>query len=130
MTPDPARHSERRVVAYHLAAILAVCLVWLYGPSYALPQAPADLARLPKVDGTLTAVDERRLVLKPLEAGAQDRRLVLWIRYQDERNFQLAHLRAHAALGIPTRLFFRRVGGRDYAVWKEDAPVNASGPST
>ena len=111
------------MVAWYLAAVLVVALWWLYGPSYAAPQPPADLASLPRIDGTLSAVEERRLVIRPLGAPAPDQR-VLWIRYGDSHNLDRAHLRAHSALGIPTRIFYERAGGRDFAVWKQDAPVN------
>lgn len=103
-----------------LVAVVGVVL--LFGGGSGEPAKPAAADDLPHMDGTLVVVEEGRLVLRPADGGAE---VSFAIRPQDVDNFDIAHLQSHSSVGIPTRLFYEEEGGVKYAVYKEDAPVNA-----
>ena len=42
-----------------------------------------------------------------------------------EGNFDIAHLRSHSSIGLPTRIFYLEENGKRYAVYKVDAPANS-----
>jgi hypothetical protein len=75
------------------------------------------------VDGTLTVVETRRLVLEPFEEGKGEMEFV--ITEEDAANFDIAHMQSHSSVALPTRLYYERDGDRLLAKYKEDAPVNS-----
>lgn len=101
-------------------------LVWLFGPSPNDPKAPVNIAALPSVDGTLVVVDLPRLVLKTFRPLDGKREVEFTVRETERTNFDVAHLRSHSSIGLPTRVYYEREGNRYYAVYKEDAPANSS----
>lgn len=109
-----------------LAIGLVSILAWLFGPGAAAPKAPVDVASLPSADGTLVVVDLPRLVLKTFRPVDGKREVEFTVREADRANFDVAHLRSHSSIGLPTRVYFEREGGRYFAVFKEDAPANSS----
>lgn len=116
--------SEWTMICRYLAVVSLIGLYWLFGPADSVPKPPPDLGSLPKLDGTM-AVIERRLVMKPFRPLAGQQAVTFFIRYGDARSFDIVHLRAHAALAIPTRIYYARSGSRLFALWKEDAPENS-----
>ncbi len=124
--PRWTRRADVRGSLPYFVAMAAVGLWWLFAPSGALPQQPPDLSRLPRVDGTLTVVEPSHLELRPFRSARGQRPLSFVIRSRDSRNFDLAHMRSHSALGVPTRIYFERQRGRLVALYKQDAPANGS----
>lgn len=107
-----------------LVVLLAASVFWLFSGEGSAPEPPADVESYETVDGTLVDVEEDRLVMEPFEEVGGSDRLEFTIREQDADQFDLAHLRSHSSIGLPTRLFYEEVDGTLYAVYKEDAPVN------
>lgn len=75
------------------------------------------------VDGTLTVVEQDRLVLQPFEPGSDEMEFV--IDSPDAGNFDIAHMQSHSSVALPTRIYYERDGDRLLAKYKEDAPVNS-----
>ena len=115
-----------KLLALGLVAVLAaVGLFALFGGDSNEPAAPADTASMPFIDGTLTVVEQDRLVMRPFDGQAE---IEFAMTPQDAQNFDVAHLQSHSSVGIPTRIYYREQGGTKYAVYKEDAPVNSQQP--
>ena len=106
------------------AVIVVVGLFVLFsGSSESTAEVPQEtLSQLQIVDGTLSVVENERLVLEPMEAGAQEMEFV--IQEADLPNFDIAHMQSHSAVALPTRIYYEEQGGVLYARYKEDAPVN------
>jgi hypothetical protein len=105
--------------------VLLAGLFWLFRPGGESANAPVDVFKLPKMDGTLVVVEPPRLVLRPFQPVDGQREVEFTIREQDMKNFDLAHLRSHSSIGLPTRLFYLEEDGKRYAVYKVDAPANS-----
>jgi hypothetical protein len=110
---------------------LALVALWLFGvPSFgAKPltlEPPVGYERMPHVDGSLKVVEERELVLRPFRPVDGRREVRFEVRDADANRFDMAHLRAHSAIGVPTRIYYERDGDRYVARWKTDAPVNSA----
>lgn len=127
-TPTPVSSSRRRrrwpVLLAIPAVLVLAAVVWLFSSEGAAPAPPADLASLPVVDGTLNVVEADRLVMTPFAPLDGATSLEFSIPEQYAPNFDLAHLRSHSSVGIPTRIHYLERGGRLLAVYKSDAPVN------
>jgi hypothetical protein len=125
--PEPEYEPPRmKYLAAALAALLAaVGLFALFGGDSSEPSKPTSAENLPFIDGTLTVVEQNRLVLKPFTPYKGKSELNFVILPADQGNFDIAHLQSHSSVGIPTRLYFRDDRGTLYAVYKEDAPVNS-----
>jgi hypothetical protein len=108
-----------------LVAFLGV-VVWLFGATPLEIERPANVASLPSVDGTLLVVEPDRLVLDAFTPVDGETEIEFAIREKDAAHFDLAHLRSHSSIALPTRLFYEREGDTYYAVYKEDAPANSS----
>jgi len=117
---------DAKVAALLVSAAALVGLWWLFGDPATAPTRPPDLQSSARVDGTLSVVEAHRLVLKPLRPVGGRPTLSFVIRSRDSRHFDLAHLRSHSALGVPTRIYYRKAGARLLAVFKEDAPANSA----
>jgi hypothetical protein len=119
---------RRRLLAF-IAITLALvvgALGWLFWSEGAQPAAPpVALETLPRVDGTLLVVERDRLVMKPFEPLNGQARIEFAIPEQYRQYFDLAHLRSHASVGIPTRIYYLERDGGLLAVYKGDAPVNS-----
>lgn len=120
--PRPPRRTL--LVTGVLGLLLVASVVWLFSGEGSEPQPPADVESYETVDGTLVAVEDDELTMEPFEAVDGKDRLVFVIRDADADQFDLAHLRSHSSIGLPTRLFYEEQDGTLYAVYKEDAPVN------
>jgi hypothetical protein len=112
-------------IALGLTAVVIVggLFVLFSGSSESTAEVPREtLSQLQTVDGTLSVVEDERLVLEPLEAGNQEMEFV--IRAADLSNFDIAHMQSHSAVALPTRIYYEEQNGVLYARYKEDAPVN------
>jgi hypothetical protein len=107
------------------AAALVSFALYLFLGSGGAPDPPPDLESLHFVDGTLTVVEERRLIMRPFEPLDGRREVAFVIRPRDERYFDIAHMQSHSSVGVPTRIYFEQDGRRYIARFKEDAPVNS-----
>ena len=107
------------------AALAAVGLYALFGGGSNEPARPAGTADLAFMDGTLTVVEEDRLVLRAFDGQGET---TFAIKPEDQGNFDIAHLQSHSSVGIPARIYYRDEGVTTYAVYKEDAPVNSQTP--
>jgi hypothetical protein len=116
----------RNLALVGAAALCSVVLYLFVGPSSA-PDPPPDLKTLQHVDGTLTVVEQRRLVMRPFVPLNGKREIEFVIRPRDDRYFDIAHIQSHSSVALPTRIYFEQDGGRYYARFKEDAPVNSRG---
>lgn len=101
-------------------------LFWLFRPEGGEPNAPVDVFDLPTMDGTLVVVEPPKLVMKLFRPVNGQEEVEFTIREQDKKNFDVAHLRSHSSIGLPTRIFYLEEGGQRYAVYKTDAPANSS----
>jgi hypothetical protein len=101
-------------------------VVWLFGSTPAEVARPANVASLPSVDGTLLVVESDRLVLDTFTPIDGKQEVEFTIRPRDASHFDLAHLRSHSSIALPTRLFYERDGDEFFAVYKEDAPANSA----
>ncbi|MCW2960131.1 MAG: hypothetical protein JWM90_518 [Thermoleophilia bacterium] len=108
-----------------LVVFLSV-VVWLFGSTPPEIERPANVASLPSVDGTLLVVESDRLVLDAFTPVDGQQEVEFTIRERDASHFDLAHLRSHSSIALPTRLFYERDGDELFAVYKEDAPANSA----
>lgn len=123
-----SRRRRVQIAAGGSAAVLAsLGLLLLFGPGGGEPNAPPNLNSLQHVDGTLVVVEERRLVLEPFEPVDGRTEIEFAIREEDARYFDIAHLRSHSSVALPTRLYYEKSGDGYFARYKEDAPANSSG---
>lgn len=116
-----------RVAAWSgtLAALFLGVMLWLFGSAPPELERPVNIESLPSVDGTLLEVDSRKLVLEPFRALDGKDEVTFRIRKADAGHFDIAHLRSHSSIALPTRLYYERDGDTYYAVYKEDAPANS-----
>lgn len=125
----PAAPSRTRLlgVVTLVLAVVVTGLGWLFWSEGAPPpRPPVALESLPRVDGTLTVVERDRLVMKPFRPVDGRAELEFALVEEYRQYFDLAHMRSHAAVGIPTRIYYVERAGRLVAVYKADAPVNSS----
>jgi hypothetical protein len=123
---DDYEPPRMKYLALALSALLAaVGLFALFGGGSGEPERPAGTQQLPFMDGTLTVVEQDRLVLRDFDNTSQT---TFAVKPEDAGNFDIAHLQSHSSVGIPTRIYYRDEGGTKYAVYKEDAPVNSAQP--
>ena len=108
-----------------LTCLVAVGLIALFGGGSDEPAKPAAAEGLAFMDGTLTVVEQDRLVMKPFTGGND---VTFVIRPADAGSFDIAHLQSHSSVAIPTRIYYRKEGATLYGVYKEDAPVNSQQP--
>lgn len=121
---QPRGTTWRRNAALLGAAVVFSALLFLFlGPARA-PDPPPGLASMAFADGTLTVVENDRLVLEPFGDARRDA-LVFAIRPADTRYFDIAHMQSHSSVALPTRIYYERSGERLYARFKEDAPANS-----
>ena len=113
----------RQFTALGIVLVVLVALFLLFRGS-SPPAAPVNVEDLPRVDGTLTAVEDDRLMMQPFEPLDGDVEIEFELREAYKQNFDVAHLRSHSAVGIPTRIYYRRDGDVYVAVYKTDAPAN------
>lgn len=121
---DPNGRWKRLIFWAIPVVFLLGALVWLFSAEGAQPEAPTNLSDLPTVDGTLNVVEAERLVMTPFEPLDGDSEVEFEIPEKYQGNFDVAHLRSHSSVGIPTRIYYLEQDGRRLAVYKEDAPVN------
>lgn len=129
-TPSPSRTRLLGLITVVLVVLVAG-LGWLFWSEGSQPpRPPVALESLPRVDGTMTVVERDRLVMKPFTPvnGKSELEFVLLDEYR--QYFDLAHLRSHAAVGIPTRIYYLERDGQLVAVYKGDAPVNSRPTNT
>lgn len=127
-TEAPVSHTKRNLLIGIPLLALLLALGWLFSAEAQAPPAPANLADLPRVDGTLNVVEADRLVMtlfEPLD-GKTEVEFVVPDKYAG--NFDLAHLRSHSSVGIPTRIYYldQKQDGAYVAVYKDDAPANGT----
>ena len=118
-----------RLLVVALALLACVLLFLLFRGEGAEPAAPVNVEDLPRVDGTLLVVEDDRLVMRPFEPLDGQDEVEFELREAYRENFDLAHLRSHSSVAIPTRIFYRRDGQAYVAVYKMDAPANTGGSS-
>ncbi len=113
-------------IASFAMIVLVSMGVWLFAPSDASDiQPPANLASLPYVDGVMVEVDLPNLVMDAYSPLNGQQELRFKVRDSDTQYFDVVHLRAHSAIGLPTRLFYEQDGDTLWAVYKQDAPANS-----
>ena len=112
-------------VAGVVMVLLLAGLFWLFRPGGEDAKAPVDVFKLPKIDGTLVVVEPPRLVMRPFQPVDGKDEIEFTIREQDKKNFDVAHLRSHSSIGLPTRIYYLEEGGKRFAVYKTDAPANS-----
>lgn len=111
-----------------LSLLALVALIWLFGPGDDSGSKSVDTDELATVDGTLTLVEDRRLILEPFTPLDGEDEIEFTIRDEDVQNFDLAHLQSHSAVALPTRIYYEKQAATYYAVYKEDAPANSAQP--
>lgn len=121
-------HTRRNLLLGIPLIVLLLGLGWLFSAEATAPPAPANLADLPRADGTLTVAESDRLIMtlfEPLD-GRTEVEFVVPDKYAG--NFDLAHLRSHSSVGIPTRIYYldQKQDGAYIAVYKGDAPANGT----
>ena len=123
------RKTNRRALFIGVPVVaLLLGVGWLFSAKAQAPAAPTNLADLPRVDGTLSVAESDRLVMTLFEPvdGQSEMEFVVPEKYAG--NFDLAHMRSHSSVGIPTRIYYldEQQDGSWVAVYKADAPVNSS----
>lgn len=129
--PSSASKRPRIIVASALAVVALVGLVILFsgsseetaGPPPSVTNAASGEPTVEYVDGTLTVVEEGRLVLQPFDTAEPEMEFV--IREDDLPNFDIAHMQSHSAVALPTRIYYEEDGDTLVARYKEDAPANS-----
>lgn len=121
---DEERGQDRRRLFLLGAGLLVIlgALGWLFS-GQAAPERMA-IGDLPWVDGTLTIVEPTRLQMNTFEPLDGSTIIDFEILPRDQGAFDLAHIRTHSSLAIPTRIYFERSGDIYLAVYKTDAPLN------
>lgn len=122
--PPGTRNLIRNLVLALATLAILGALVWLFGSEGQQPQAPTNVKDLPRVDGTLIEVEARRLVMRPFEPLDGSEKIEFTIVDKYAKNFDLAHLRSHSSVAIPTRIYYLKRDGEYLAVYKTDAPAN------
>lgn len=100
------------------------CLGWLFSGAATRQRMP--IGDLPWVDGTLTIVEPTHLQMATFEPLDGKTIVDFTILPRDQGGFDLAHIRTHSSLPIPTRIFYERDGDTYLAVLKSDAPLNVA----
>ena len=108
-----------------VGVLVLVSLIWLFGPGDDDPKAPADVKSLPYADGTLVVVEDRALTMEPFKPVDGRSEIEFTIREQDAQYFDIAHLKSHSSIALPTRIYYEKSGGQYFARYKEDAPANS-----
>lgn len=134
--PRNSKKSNRpRIIAASVIGLVAVVGLFILfsgsseqiaPPPAAITNATADgdgVDEVTFVDGTLTVVENTRLVLQPFDPESAEMEFV--IRQDDASNFDIAHMQSHSAVALPTRIYYEREGETLLAKYKEDAPVNS-----
>jgi hypothetical protein len=124
---DGGSNTPRILAASALGLGLVIGVIVLFSGSseQVAKKPPAEtVAKMEQVDGTLTVVEQDRLVLEPFDGGEE---MTFVITDADRGNFDIAHMQSHSSVALPTRLFYERDGERLLARYKEDAPVNSQG---
>lgn len=132
ITDYPAPHAPWSRMLTTLATIALALLAgfgaWLFAPSdLGEIRPPANLESYEYVDGVMARVDLPTLKLNAYTKVDGSDQITFHVREADLRYFDVVHLRAHASIGLPARLYYEREGGKLWAVYKEDAPANSSG---
>lgn len=124
---DPWRRTTTTLGTVALALLIGVG-AWLFAPSeLGELQPPPDLGSYKYVDGVMTRVDLPVLELDAYTMVDGSDQLTFHVKEADLRYFDVVHLRAHSSIGLPTRLYYEREGGKLWAVYKVDAPANSGG---
>lgn len=126
---QPRRNNSKRALLIGLPLVaLLFGLGWLFSGEAQAPPAPANLADLPRVDGTLNVVEADRLVMTLFEPLDGQDEVEFVVPQEYAANFDLAHMRSHSSVGIPTRIYYldQKQDGAYIAVYKGDAPANGS----
>lgn len=108
-----------------MALAIMIGLVLLFGgSSESTAELPPDetLSEMQFSDGTMSVVENDRLVMEPFEGPAE---LEFVIDDADQANFDIAHMQSHSSVALPTRIYYEKQGDVLYARYKEDAPVNS-----
>ena len=123
---DDYQAPRMKYLALAVAVMLAaVGLFALFGGDSNEPARPASASGAQFMDGTLTVVEQDRLVMRSFQGSAE---VAFTIRPEDAGAFDIAHLQSHSSVAIPTRIYYREEGDTKYALYKEDAPVNSQTP--
>jgi hypothetical protein len=125
-TAATAGGRRRIMFAAALVTVVLGVVVWLFGSTPDEVVRPAHIASLPSVDGTLLVVEPDRLVLDAFQSLDNESEIEFTVRAGDRSHFDLAHLRSHSSIALPTRLYYEKVGSTYFAVYKEDAPANST----
>ncbi len=134
--PRNSKKSNRpRIIAASVVGLVAVVGLFILfsgsaeetaAPPAAITNATADgdgTTEVTFVDGTLTVVENTRLVLQPFDTAQEEMEFV--IQEEDAPNFDIAHMQSHSSVALPTRIYYEREGDTLVAKYKEDAPVNS-----
>ncbi|MEV6524549.1 hypothetical protein AB0M43_21555 [Longispora sp. NPDC051575] len=125
-TPKGNRTLVLRAVAVVVAVVLAAGVGWLFWSEGEQPKPPTNLSELARADGTLNVVEDGRLVMTPFAPVDGKTQVEFRIPEKYRKNFDMAHLRSHSAVGLPTRVYYLQQGGEYLAVYKADAPANGT----
>jgi hypothetical protein len=113
------------VIGAVIAALaLAGALIWLFSGEGDQPKPPVNLSDLAFVDGTLNVVEDDLLVMTAFQPVDGRGEITFSIPEKYQPNFDMAHLRSHSSVGIPTRVYYIEQNGQFLAVYKADAPAN------
>ena len=101
-------------------ALVSIALVWLFSPGEHEVKA---------LDGTLVVVEDRALTMEPFKPVDGRATVHFTIREQDVKYFDVAHLKSHSSIALPTRIYYVKSGEQYFARYKEDAPANSQSGS-
>jgi hypothetical protein len=127
VTRNPKRKRLLIAAVAGVAIVLVAGVIWLFSSEGEAPKAPVNVADLPRVDGTLNVVEPDRLVMTPFTPLDGKTSIEFTVPEKYRGSFDLAHLRSHSSVGLPTRIFYLKEGEQYIAVYKADAPANNAG---
>lgn len=108
-----------------LAALLGTG-IWLFSPSDTTEiEPPPNIESYEYIDGVLSTVELPILVMNAYDKIDGEDTLTFRVPDENLRYFDVVHLRAHSSIGLPTRLYYERIGDEFVAVYKVDAPANS-----
>ncbi len=117
------------MIAIAISALLALLLCAFAAWLFLAPGGPSDSKKGKEnnqstsdelhVDGLVIDATEQELTLKVEESDEE-----MHFAVSEEAMVDVAHLKVHAAMNLPTRVFYRKGSdGKRTATWIEDAPL-------
>jgi len=120
--PPGAYSSDEKAISLGVALVLlasVVAAIVIFGGA----NQGDDRGGSAAADGVLVRVEPGRLRLRLARPVEGQREIDFVVRPQDQAALDITHLQLHASDGLPTRIYYERVGDQYVARRAEDLPA-------